>query len=296
MNPLAIVTVLQRDGVLGNEVGTDEFTAFPNDVAPPDSVLGEQRVLDTAGIGGGSYLILCCDPGPALWRNGELLPVAATRMQYALVESRYVLVDDVGDTLSVSRESPDSPAGNPTISVPDIIDAAGTSDGVVALVAGDDPHLLAYDWLSASKPATDETASERLEVPFADQGPCSIVPVNDDLLVLYGTSDGVDRCIGDRAALIDGATGDLVNALRLPGMSRQLNGAGNVVTVVTTDGRVLAGWFSIEDPAEWLSALPGPSGQTLDDPSSQPALTPSSEPRWRTVVQADAVAASVGFS
>ena len=214
-------------------------------------------------------------------------------MQYEVAKSRYVLVDDVGDTLSVSGEQPND--HDPTISVPDIIDAAGTSDGVVALVAGDDPHLLAYDWLSTSKPAIDETASKRLEVPFADQGPCSIVPVNDDLLVLYGTSDGIDRCIGDQAALIDGATGDLINALRLPGMSRQLNGAGNVVTVVTTDGRVLVGWFSIEDPTEWLSALPESSGQPLD-PSSPPALTPSSEPRWRTVVKAEAVAASVGFS
>jgi hypothetical protein len=96
--------------------------------------------------------------------------------------------------------------------------------------------------------------------------------------------------------VIDGATGDLINAIRLPGMSRQLNGGGNMVTVVTTDGRVLAGWFSIEDPAEWLSALPEPSGQPIDDPPSPPALTPSDEHRWRTVVQADAVAASVGFS
>ena len=293
MTPLSIATVAQRDGVLGYVAPTGEFVPTPDKFALPDGVLGEQRILDTASPGGGFYLIVCCDPGPALWRNGQLLPVTATRMQYAEAKSRYVLVDDVGDTLSVSGEQPND--HDPTISVPDIVDATGTSEGVVALVAGEDPHLLAYDW-SPTKPPIDETASERFEVSFADQGPCSIVPVNDDLLVLYGTSDGIDRCIGDRAALIDGATGNLVNAIRLPGMSRQLNSAGNVVTVVTTDGRVLAGWFSIEDPTERLSALPEPSGQPLDDPPSQPALTPSSEPRWRTVVQADAVAASVGFS
>lgn len=295
MNPLAIVTVLQRDGVLGNEVGTGEFTAFPDDVAPPDSVLGEQRVLDTASIGGGFYLILCCDSGPALWRNGQLLPVAATRMQYVTVQSQYVVVDDVGDTLSVSDQQLGATSSDLNISVPDIIDATGTPDGVVALVAGEDPHLLAYDWLPTMGRRIDETASERLEVPFADQGPCSIVPVNDDLLVLYGISDGIDRCIGDRAAMIDGTTGDLINALRLPGTSRQLNSGGNTVTVVTTDGRVLAGWFSKEDPSEWLSTLPEPSGQPPVGASSPPALTPSSEPRWTTVVQADAVAASVGF-
>jgi hypothetical protein len=215
-------------------------------------------------------------------------------MQYAVGESRYVLVDDVGDTLSVSSEQPYAQVQT-TISVPDIIDATDTSDGVVALVAGEDPHLLTYDG-STTKSPDDETASKRLEVPFADQGPCSVVPVNDDLLVLYGTSDGIDRCIGDRAAVIDGTSGELINAIRLPGMSRQLNSADNVVTVVTTDGRVLAGWFSIEDPTEWLSAPPETSGQPLGDPPSPPALTPSSEPRWRTVVQADAVAASVGFS
>jgi hypothetical protein len=96
--------------------------------------------------------------------------------------------------------------------------------------------------------------------------------------VLYGITDGIDRCIGDRAALIDGDTSDVVTAIRLPGTSRQLNSAGELVTVVTTDGRVLVGRFSVDDP----------SGRLPPDPTS--------EPRWITLVRTDAVAASVGFS
>ena len=177
----------------------------------------------------------------------------------------------MGDTLNVSGEEGnlgDLPIA--TMSIPGLIDAAATSERLLALVAGEDPHLLAHDW---SQPVRtfDETTLERLEVPFADDGPCSIVPVNDDFLVFYGTSDGVDRCIGDRAALVDGSTGDLVSALRLPGISRQMNAGGHVVTIVTTNGRVLVGEFAADN-------------------------TPASEPKWTTIVQADAVGASVGFS
>ena len=268
---ISIVALVQRDGVLGVSSETGDLFPLGGEFELPDGTLGDQRILDTASTGGGFYLILCCDPGPMLWRNGTPWPVAATRIQLAIDFSTNIAVDDVGDTLSVSGEEGnlgDLPIA--TMSIPGLIDAAATSERLLALVAGEDPHLLAHDWFQPGR-TFDETTLERLEVPFADDGPCSIVPVNDDFLVLYGTSDGVDRCIGDRAALVDGGTGDLVSALRLPGISRQMNAGGHVVTIVTTNGRVLVGEFVADN-------------------------TPASEPKWTTIVQADAVGASVGFS
>jgi hypothetical protein len=275
-----IGALAQRDGilgVLGVQDSPQQFFPLDDEFALPDGVLGEQRILDTASPGGGFYLVLCCDPGPTMWRNGAPSTVAATRIQVVLgAKWPYVAVDDVGDTLSVSDGGNLGDVVGATVSVPGIIDAAADSERLVALVAGDDPHLLAHDWSQPGR-TLDETTLERLEVPFADQGPCSIVPVYGEFLVLYGTTDGIDRCIGDRAALIDADTGDLLAPLRLPGTSRQLNSDGYNVTAVTTDGRVLLGQFGVRNPSGGLS------------------LDPSAQPQWTTLVPSAALAASIGM-
>jgi hypothetical protein len=274
-----IVALVQRDGILGilGRDSTEQFFPLDGEFALPEGVLGEQRILDTASGITSSYEILCCDPGPSLWRNGRPSTVAATRIQFVFgARWPYVAVDDVGDTLSVSDGGNLGDIVGATVSVPGIIDAAADSERLIALVAGDDPHLLAHDWSQPGR-TLDETTLERLEVPFADQGPCSIVPVYGEFLVLYGTTDGIDRCIGDRAALIDADTGDLLAPLRLPGTSRQLNSDGYNVTAVTTDGRVLLGQFGVRNPSGGLS------------------LDPSAQPQWTTLVPSGALAASIGM-
>jgi hypothetical protein len=209
--------------------------------------LASGSVTDSDGsTPGGFYILTCCTPGGVIWRNGVSL-AAGTHMDY-LVRSagpvERVLLDPA--TSTVTQGISDTPT---KIVEPGAIDVALLDVHTMGiLVGGRAPKLVVTSGSAASRRV--------FPLPAGALEPCAIVALQFQFVVLVGARRGNDPCVGDRALVIDGASGEIASTLRMPGEVRGINSDhASKVIAVTTSGNVVLGDFGSEP--SWITILAG---------------------------------------
>jgi hypothetical protein len=230
-----------RHDVFGSTVSGPE-------VSPWRSWTPDTRVVDTDGTSpGGFYIITCCNPGGIVWRNGaELTP--GTHIDFALSLSggaSRVIVDPATSTINLGLDKP--PA---TFVVPGAIDVALVDSQTVAvLVDRPTPTIVITQ-------STTKSPRRGLPLPAGQLNPCAIVGLEGRFVVLVGAPSGADPCIGDRALVIDAASGTILSTIRFPASVRTINSDHRShVIAVTVDGEVVLGDFATGP--SWITLLEG---------------------------------------